>query len=163
MIRQEGSARVHIRNATPLVRFPCYYGTDTPTCEELAQQTRHRYSPFQRWADHLITGTRFVYPPLASFTDICTAFFSENTLTEKDNGMDLLKSLISLRRSDAWIDCSRCIQESSPNSFQDRSFQALQIRRGQSACRLHDGVGLQAGSGPMTGSFRPRQDLVAMM
>ena len=36
MIRQEGAARVHIRIASPPVRFPCYYGIDTPTCEELA-------------------------------------------------------------------------------------------------------------------------------
>lgn len=36
MIRDSGAREVHVRIASPPVRFPCYYGIDTPTSEELA-------------------------------------------------------------------------------------------------------------------------------
>lgn len=36
MIRDSGAREVHVRIASPPVRFPCYYGINTPTCEELA-------------------------------------------------------------------------------------------------------------------------------
>lgn len=36
MMRENGASGVHLRIASPPVRFPCYYGIDTPTCEELA-------------------------------------------------------------------------------------------------------------------------------
>ncbi len=36
MIREAGATKVHLRIASPPVRFPCYYGIDTPTSEELA-------------------------------------------------------------------------------------------------------------------------------
>lgn len=40
MIRDSGAKKVHMRIASPPVRYPCYYGIDTPTSEELiAAQT----------------------------------------------------------------------------------------------------------------------------
>jgi amidophosphoribosyltransferase len=36
MMSENGASGVHLRIASPPVRFPCYYGIDTPTCEELA-------------------------------------------------------------------------------------------------------------------------------
>jgi amidophosphoribosyltransferase len=36
MIRENGAREVHLRISSPPVRFPCYYGIDTPTREELA-------------------------------------------------------------------------------------------------------------------------------
>ncbi|MDO5115713.1 MAG: amidophosphoribosyltransferase [Synergistaceae bacterium] len=40
MIRESGAAKVHMRIASPPVRYPCYYGIDTPSSEELiAAQT----------------------------------------------------------------------------------------------------------------------------
>ncbi len=36
MIRESGASKVHMRIASPPVRFPCYYGIDTPTSSELA-------------------------------------------------------------------------------------------------------------------------------
>jgi amidophosphoribosyltransferase len=36
MIKDCGAREVHVRIASPPVRFPCYYGIDTPTCEDLA-------------------------------------------------------------------------------------------------------------------------------
>ncbi len=35
MIREAGARKVHLRIASPPVKFPCYYGIDTPTREEL--------------------------------------------------------------------------------------------------------------------------------
>jgi amidophosphoribosyltransferase len=35
IIREAGAAQVHLRIASPPVRFPCYYGIDMPTKEEL--------------------------------------------------------------------------------------------------------------------------------
>ncbi|MDO5562919.1 MAG: amidophosphoribosyltransferase [Synergistaceae bacterium] len=36
MIRESGAKKVHMRIASPPVCFPCYYGIDTPTSDELA-------------------------------------------------------------------------------------------------------------------------------
>lgn len=36
MMRNIGARNVHLRIASPPVRFPCYYGIDTPSSEELA-------------------------------------------------------------------------------------------------------------------------------
>jgi amidophosphoribosyltransferase len=41
IIREAGAAEVHVRIASPPVRFPCYYGIDMPTKEELMG---HRHS-----------------------------------------------------------------------------------------------------------------------
>ena len=35
MIRESGAQKVHMRIASPPVRYPCYYGIDTPSSEEL--------------------------------------------------------------------------------------------------------------------------------
>lgn len=36
MLRRAGAKEVHVRVASPPVRFPCYFGLDTPTRDELA-------------------------------------------------------------------------------------------------------------------------------
>jgi len=36
LLRERGAREVHLRIASPPVRFPCYYGIDTPSYEELA-------------------------------------------------------------------------------------------------------------------------------
>ena len=36
MIKESGATKVHLRIASPPVCFPCYYGIDTPTSDELA-------------------------------------------------------------------------------------------------------------------------------
>ena len=35
MLKDAGAAEVHFRVASPMIKFPCYYGIDTPTKEEL--------------------------------------------------------------------------------------------------------------------------------
>jgi len=40
MIRQAGATEVHLRIASPPIRFPCFYGIDTPTRGELVASSR---------------------------------------------------------------------------------------------------------------------------
>ena len=35
MIRKAGAKEIHVRVSSPPIRFPCYYGMDFPTKEEL--------------------------------------------------------------------------------------------------------------------------------
>jgi amidophosphoribosyltransferase len=35
MVREHGAKEVHVRIGSPMVKYPCYYGIDTPTYEEL--------------------------------------------------------------------------------------------------------------------------------
>ena len=35
MLKDAGAKEVHFRVASPEIKFPCYYGIDTPTKEEL--------------------------------------------------------------------------------------------------------------------------------
>jgi len=35
LVKNAGASKVHLRIGSPLVKFPCYYGLDTPTKEEL--------------------------------------------------------------------------------------------------------------------------------
>ncbi|HPE91269.1 MAG TPA: amidophosphoribosyltransferase [Thermovirgaceae bacterium] len=93
MIRQEGAARVHIRIASPPVRFPCYYGIDTPTCEELAAARLDidtlRSEVGADSLNYLGIGDLLSAIGLPS-SDICTACFSGEYLDGgEDNGMDL--------------------------------------------------------------------------
>ena len=49
MVRDAGAAEVHLRISSPPTRWPCYYGIDTPTREELiASQSRPRGDPALR-------------------------------------------------------------------------------------------------------------------
>jgi amidophosphoribosyltransferase len=93
MIRQDGAEKVHIRIASPPVRFPCYYGIDTPTCEELAA-ARLDIETLRKeiGADSLdYIGTEDLVsaiglPP----SNICTACFTGEYLDGGNNdGMDL--------------------------------------------------------------------------
>lgn len=40
MIRRAGAKRVHVRVSSPPIRFPCFYGMDFPTREELIANTK---------------------------------------------------------------------------------------------------------------------------
>ena len=35
LLREAGAKEVHVRIASPMMRFPCHYGVDTSTLEEL--------------------------------------------------------------------------------------------------------------------------------
>ena len=39
MLRNAGAREVHMRIASPMVKFPCYYGIDLPTHQELLANT----------------------------------------------------------------------------------------------------------------------------
>jgi amidophosphoribosyltransferase len=40
MIKRAGAAEVHLRIASPPIRFPCFYGIDTPTRDELVASSK---------------------------------------------------------------------------------------------------------------------------
>ena len=40
LLRAAGAKEVHVRIASPMMKYPCYYGVDTPTREELLCSTR---------------------------------------------------------------------------------------------------------------------------
>jgi len=40
LLREAGATEVHFRVASPMMKFPCYYGVDTPTNEELLCSNR---------------------------------------------------------------------------------------------------------------------------
>ena len=40
LIRDSGARKVHVRISSPPVKYPCYYGMDFPTVEELAAGNR---------------------------------------------------------------------------------------------------------------------------
>ena len=40
LLRAAGAKEVHVRIASPMMKFPCYYGVDTPTKEELLCSNR---------------------------------------------------------------------------------------------------------------------------
>jgi amidophosphoribosyltransferase len=41
MIRSAGAREVHVRISSPPIRWPCYYGIDTPTRKELIGSSHH--------------------------------------------------------------------------------------------------------------------------
>ncbi len=93
MFRQDGAARIHIRIASPPVRFPCYYGINTPTCEELAAARLDIETlRCEIGADSLdYLGVDDLVSAIGlPETNICTACFSGDYLDGgEDNGMDL--------------------------------------------------------------------------
>ena len=42
MLKDAGAKEVHFRVASPMIQYPCYYGIDTPTKEELINATRSK-------------------------------------------------------------------------------------------------------------------------
>lgn len=93
MIRQDGAARIHIRIASPPVRFPCYYGIDTPTCEELAAARLDIATLCHEIGadslDYISTEDLIAAIGLPS-TGVCTACFTGDYLDRSgDDGLDL--------------------------------------------------------------------------
>jgi len=85
MIKEHGAKEVHVRISSPPFKFPCYYGIDTPTREELAaakmdvEQLRKQVG-----ADSLayITEEDLVSAIGLSANDLCTACFSGHYIEE---------------------------------------------------------------------------------
>ncbi len=40
MLRNAGASQIHFRVASPMIKYPCFYGIDTPTKEELINATK---------------------------------------------------------------------------------------------------------------------------
>lgn len=93
MIKEHGAKEVHVRISSPPFKFPCYYGIDTPTREELAaakmdvEQLRKQVG-----ADSLayITEEDLVSAIGLPANDLCTACFSGNYIEgENSDEMEL--------------------------------------------------------------------------
>jgi amidophosphoribosyltransferase len=48
MLKNAGAKEVHFRSASPMIKYPCFYGIDTPTKEELinAQMSKEEVKDF---------------------------------------------------------------------------------------------------------------------
>mgnify|MGYP000669678163 CR=1 FL=1 len=92
MIRGSGASKVHMRIASPPVRFPCYYGIDTPSSSELiAAQTDIRELCRKIDADSLeyISCEDLCRAIGLPQEELCTACFDGNYLEEEEKN-DLL-------------------------------------------------------------------------
>ncbi len=81
MIKDYGAKEVHVRISSPPVRFPCYYGIDTPTREELAAARMNiKQLEIQVGADSLayITEEDLIEAIGLPPNDVCTACFTGN-------------------------------------------------------------------------------------
>ncbi|WP_455594492.1 amidophosphoribosyltransferase [Cloacibacillus porcorum] len=88
MIRESGAERVHMRIASPPVRYPCYYGIDTPSSEELiAAQMDIPELCEKIGADSLryISCEELCEAIGLPRGELCTACFDSNYLEEEDD------------------------------------------------------------------------------
>ena len=92
MIREAGATKVHLRIASPPVRFPCYYGIDTPTSEELAA-ARMDLPALERLVEADSLSYISKEDLLASIgidpCRMCTACFTGEYMEEKDHEPEL--------------------------------------------------------------------------
>jgi len=93
MVRESGAKEVHIRIASPPVKFPCYYGIDTPTSEELAAARMNIEELCKEiGADSLsyISVSEMLDAIGLPHHNVCTACFSGDYLNGgKDDELDL--------------------------------------------------------------------------
>ncbi|MCD8234187.1 amidophosphoribosyltransferase [Cloacibacillus porcorum] len=88
MIRESGAEKVHMRIASPPVRYPCYYGIDTPSSEELiAAQMDIPELCEKIGADSLryISCEELCEAIGLPRGELCTACFDGNYLEEEDD------------------------------------------------------------------------------
>ncbi|WP_455596341.1 amidophosphoribosyltransferase [Cloacibacillus porcorum] len=88
MIRESGAEKVHMRIASPPVRYPCYYGIDTPSSEELiAAQMDIPELCEKIGADSLryISCDELCEAIGLPRGELCTACFDGNYLEEEDD------------------------------------------------------------------------------
>ena len=93
MIRESGAEKVHMKIASPPVRFPCYYGIDTPSSEELiAAQMEIPELCKKIGADSLdyISCGQLCEAIGIPREELCTACFDGNYADENQDG-DLLE------------------------------------------------------------------------
>jgi amidophosphoribosyltransferase len=93
LIKACGASQVHLRISSPPVRFPCYYGIDTPSRMELAAARMNiRQLEREVGADSLeyITEEDLVEAIGLPAMDVCTACFSGEYMEGgEDNGPEL--------------------------------------------------------------------------
>ena len=88
MIRESGAEKVHMRIASPPVCYPCYYGIDTPSSEELVAAQMDIPELCEKiGADTLryISCEALCEAIGLPHTELCTACFDGNYLEEEDD------------------------------------------------------------------------------
>ena len=88
MIRESGAEKVHMRIASPPVCYPCYYGIDTPSSEELVAAQMDIPELCEKiGADTLryISCEALCEAIGLPRTELCTACFDGNYLEEEDD------------------------------------------------------------------------------
>mgnify|MGYP001381775960 CR=1 FL=1 len=81
LLRESGAKKVHVRISSPPVKYPCFYGMDFPTVEELAAGSRS-VEEVRELVDVDSLGYLSLEGTLNSTSqkkeDFCTACFSGN-------------------------------------------------------------------------------------
>ena len=93
MIRESGAEKVHMRIASPPVAFPCYYGIDTPSSDELVAAQMDIPSLCKKiGADSLtyLTCAELAEAVGLPREELCTACF-DGSYVEEDDSDSLLE------------------------------------------------------------------------
>ena len=76
MLRDDGASEVHVRIASPMIKFPCFYGVDMSTYEELLAARKTCEEVRQTiGADSLAFLPQECLGQAARRCDLCTACF----------------------------------------------------------------------------------------
>lgn len=92
LMRSAGASKIHLRIASPPVRFPCYYGIDTPSSDELAAARFTMDELSQKLgADSLgyLNMEDLIRAIGAPAEKLCTACFDGRYMEDDVNGIDL--------------------------------------------------------------------------
>ena len=172
MIKACGASQVHVRISSPPVRFPCYYGIDTPTRVELAAAKMNlRELEREVGADSLayITEEDMIDAIGLPADTVFTACFPEITWKgRKTVSLDYKGAGVNIPLADQWVETLKGIVRSMPADTNVRGgiggFSGLySLPGGMILAGCCDGVGTKIEVARAAGKFDGvGQDLVAM-
>ncbi len=92
LLREYGASEVHMRISSPPVKFPCYYGIDTPTREELAAARANETAlcaEIGATSLGYLTGEDLIQAIGLPEWEVCTACFSGNYMEDGERYEEL--------------------------------------------------------------------------